>query len=125
LESLPANYQNQLIRLLPEFDQIHSKDGTLKASDTAMSNEYFVRFCTQYQEKLSENKLSEKAVEQAKSDTSRELAKLDPWKLKNYEPIWGRKLISQKASDDNEEDNLNTVLNQVSRRRKRRKVTRS
>lgn len=122
LRSLPIHCQNQLIRLLPEFDQIPRKDGSLRASDTAMNNEYFARFCTQYLEKLSDNKLSEKAVEQAKSDTSRELAKLDPWKLKNYEPIWGRKLNSQRINDDNEDDKLNRLLKQVAKRRKKPRI---
>lgn len=101
MQSLPQNCQAQLVRLLPEFDQIpDGTDGSLKASPTALSNEYFAKFCTQYLEKLSDNKLSDEAVEQAKNDTTKELAKLDPWKLKNFEPIWGKKLISQVLEDD-------------------------
>lgn len=128
LQSLPVHCQNQLVRLLPEFDQIAQKDGTLRPSETALTNEYFARFCTQYLEKLSDNKLSDKAVEQAKTDTSRELAKLDPWKLRNYEPIWGKKLISQALNDGEEEDMLDNLLRQVSKRRtysKRTKEKRS
>lgn len=100
LQSLPTHCQNHLIRLLPEFDQIQREDGSLQARPTALSNEHFVRFCALYVQKLSDNKLSEKAIEQAKSDAARELAKLDPWKLKNYEPIWGKKLISQRMDLD-------------------------
>lgn len=107
LQSLPRHCQNHLVRLLPEFDQLQLQDGNMQASPTALSNEYFARFCAQFVEKLSDNKLSEKAVEQAKSDTSRELAKLDPWKLKNYEPIWGKKLISQQLDDDNDDKDDN------------------
>lgn len=102
LRSLPTPCQNLLVGLLPKFDQITNEDGTLRPSDTALSNEYFVKFCSEYQEKLSDNKLSDEAVEQAKIDTSKELAKLDPWKLKNFEPMWGKKLMSQKLDDDDE-----------------------
>lgn len=100
LKTLPSQQQTQLIGLLPEFDQIPQPDGSLRASPTALSNEYFARFCAKFVDKLSESKLTEKALEQAKSDTSKELAKLDPWKLKNYEPIWGKKLKSQRLDRD-------------------------
>lgn len=124
LQSLPSHCQAQLIRLLPEFDQIANEDdGSLRASDSALSNEYFARFCTQYLEKLSDNKLSDEAIDQAKTDTSRELAKLDPWKLKNFEPIWGQKLISQTIDDEDEDKMLDRLLRQVSRRRSAGKRT--
>lgn len=103
LQTLPAHCQDQLIRLLPELDQILDEgSGCLRASETALNNEHFARFCSQYLEKLSDNKLSDKSIEQARTDTLRELAKLDPWKLKNFEPIWGKKLASQ--SFDTHED---------------------
>lgn len=103
LKSLPPQHQAQLTRLLPEFDQVFDKTtNSFKPSSTALSNEYFARFCSQYQEKLSDNKFSEEAMEQAKTDTQKELAKLDPWKLRNYEPIWGKKLASQIIDDNNE-----------------------
>lgn len=118
LQSLPSSCQTQLVRLLPKFDQVpKDSDGSLKASDTALSNEYFARFCLQYLEKLSDNKLSDEAVEQAKTDTSRELAKLDPWKLRNFEPIWGQKLISQTLDEDDEDQMLDKLLRQVSKGR--------
>lgn len=118
LQSLPKNSQDVLIRLLPKFDQIHNKtEGSVKASETALSNEYFARFCAQYQEKLSDNKLSNEAVEQAKNDTSKELAKLDPWKLKNFEPIWGKKLISQTTDSEDDDIMLERLLRRVSKRK--------
>lgn len=106
LRTLPKHCQDQLIRLLPELDQITDEEtGCLKASETALNNEHFARFCSQYLEKLSDNKLSDKSIEQAKADTLRELAKLDPWKLKNFEPIWGKKLASQ-SFDTHEETKM-------------------
>lgn len=115
LHSLPIQHQTQLIRLLPKFDRVCDKgDNTIKASATALSNEYFARFCSQFQEKLSDNKFSGEAVEQAKTDTSKELAKLDPWKLKNFEPIWGQKLISQSVEDEDENAVLDRLLQQIS-----------
>lgn len=112
LKLLPANCQTQLIRLLPELDQIKNQtDGTIEARETALSNEYFARFCTQYLGKLSDNKLSDEAVEQAKTDTSKELARLDPWKLRNYEPVWGQKLVSQSIDDEEDELSSEILLN--------------
>lgn len=124
LQSLPVHCQNQLIRLLPEFDQVRRNDGSLQASPTALSNEHFARFCAKYVEKLSENKLSDKAIEQAKNDATKELAKLDPWKLKNYEPIWGKKLISQRLDlDEGDDELLVKILKHVSKRRRLRSST--
>lgn len=113
-QSLPINSQTQLTTLLPKFDQIsHGSDALLKPSPTALSNEYFSRFCAQYVEKLSDNKLSEEAIEQAKNDTTKELSRLDPWKLRNYEPIWGQKLMSQTIDDEDEGKALDCLLKQV------------
>ena len=121
LKSLPTECQSQLVKLLPKLDQVTNKaDGILEVRDTALSNEYFARFCTQYLEKLSDNKLSDDAVEQAKSDTTKELSRLDPWKLKNYEPIWGQKLISQ-VIDDEEDDKSSEKLSHQTRKRSKEK----
>lgn len=121
LHSLPVHCQNHLIRLLPDFDQLQREDGSLQARPSALNNEHFARFCTQYVEKLSDNKLSEKAIEQAKSDASKEMAKLDPWKLKNYEPIWGKKLISQRMDlDEGDDEMLFKILKHVSKKKKLR-----
>lgn len=107
LQSLPTHCQTLLARLLPKFDQVvNENNGLVEASPTALNNEHFARFCSQFQEKLSDNKLCDDAVEQTKTDTSRELARLDPWKLRNYEPIWGQKLVSQILDDNEEEDEL-------------------
>lgn len=103
MQTLPLESQQQLIKLLPEFDQIDSDDPS-KLNKNVLNNEYFAKFCEQYLEKLSDNRLSVEAIEQAKADTNRDLSKLDPWKLKNYEPIWGQKLISQIMTNDEEED---------------------
>lgn len=96
LKTLSQDCQLTLIKLLPKLDQIlNQEDQKLMARESALSNEYFAEFCTQYQEKLSDNRLSEDALEQAKSEESKELAKIDPWKLKNFEPTWGKKLPSR------------------------------
>lgn len=104
LLTLPQDCQQQLVRLLPKFDQI-SVEGSdlLQANKVALNNEYFAKFCEKYIEKLSDNKLSEDAIEQARQDKNKELGKLDPWKLLNYEPIWGQKLISQTILSDEDE----------------------
>lgn len=103
LKSLPPNCQTLLVKLLPERDQIRDpKDGIVRPSPTALSNEYFTRFCAQYTEKLAANKFTDEAIEQAKTVKTKEFAKLDPWKLKNFEPIWGQKLISQDYDDSDE-----------------------
>lgn len=125
LRSLPLDRQGVLTRLLPKLDQIRTGEigdegggqGELKPSETALSNEYFARFCTQYQEKLSDSKLTDEAIEQARTDTSKELAKLDPWKLKHFEPIWGQKLISQTIDDQEEEQMIERILRQKTKRK--------
>lgn len=122
LKTLPDHSQSQLIRLLPKLDQITNKtDGKLEPRETALSNEYFARFCMQYIEKLSDNKLSDDAIEQAKSDTTKELAKLDPWKLRNYEPIWGEKLISQTIDDEEDDILSDKLLHRIRKKRSKEK----
>lgn len=125
LNSLPTHYQNQLVKLLPEPDQVTQEDGTLKPSDTALNNEHFARFCTQYLEKLTDNKLSEKAIEQAKLDVSKELARLDPWKLKNLEPIWGKKLVPYNSSDGYNDERIEQHLSDLAEDKQKSKRRRS
>lgn len=119
--SLPVHCQTQLVSLLPRFDQIgDEKTGLLRPGKTAMSNEYFVRFCQRFQEKLSENKLSGEAIEQAKIDTHKELGKVDLWKLRNYEPVWGKKLISQIIDEDDDSRTMQEIMSQIDKRNRRR-----
>lgn len=97
-ESLPNECKRQLVKLLPDIDQVNV-NGSLTPSETSLSNHHFARFCEQYTERLAENKLKPEAIEKRKNETTKELCKLDPWKLKNYEPIWGQKLISHSIED--------------------------
>lgn len=102
-ESLPDYCRWRLVTLLPKVDQVvESEDGAVEPSRSAFNNEFFARFCTQYTERLSDNKLTPESLEKRKNETNREYAKLDPWKLKNFEPIWGQKLESQTDDIDND-----------------------
>lgn len=123
LQSLPKKSQETLVNLLPKFDQTKTPDGLLQPTKTALNNEYFARFCSLYVEKLSDNKLSEDAIEQAKQDTNRELGKLDPWKLRNYEPIWGQKLVSQVIDDEDDDKMLDLLIAQVIKNKRSLKRT--
>ncbi|XP_053394409.1 polycomb protein Asx-like isoform X2 [Mercenaria mercenaria] len=99
--SLPANYQYKLITLLPECDRIVGKDSALRLSSTALNNEFFAKACTEWRERLSEAEFTPENQQRLKQEEEKEQFKLDPWKAKHFEPVWGQKCISDvpKADD--------------------------
>ncbi|XP_071964971.1 uncharacterized protein [Antedon mediterranea] len=91
--SLPPNYQHKLITLLPEPDRYRGSDNVLRISSSAMSNEFFARACTSWRESLSEGDFMPEAQLKIKQELEKEKVKLDPWKVKHFEPVWGQSTI--------------------------------
>ncbi|CAG2164111.1 unnamed protein product [Oppiella nova] len=94
--SLPLYYQYKLVQLLPKFDQVVTPDGWIKPSSSALSNEFFAKSCQSWLERLSDSKLTQESIQRRKVDVEKEKSKLDPFKVKNFEPIWGQPLESQR-----------------------------
>lgn len=122
-ESLPENCKSQLVKLLPDVDQfVDTQSGSRKPSDTSLNNEHFAKFCDNFTERLAKSLLKPEAIEKRKSETQKELCKLDPWKLKNYEPIWGQKLVSHSFHDLNSKGFEKVVSNAFKDRRTTKRV---
>ncbi|KAL4236341.1 putative Polycomb group protein asxl2 [Mactra antiquata] len=98
---LPSQYQYKLITLLPECDKIVGKDSALKLSSTALNNEFFAKACNEWRERLSEGEFTPENQQRLKQEEEKEQIKLDPWKAKHFEPVWGQKTVPEvpKADD--------------------------
>lgn len=102
--SLPPLYQYKLVQLLPSYDrpQIDLESSTIRLSTSTLNNEFFARACLEWRERLSEGEFTPENQLKLKSEAEREKNKLDPWKLKHFEPIWGEKGQSNPTTKKNE-----------------------
>ncbi|XP_065214391.1 polycomb protein Asx-like isoform X2 [Planococcus citri] len=90
--SLPPFYQYKLVQLLPQVDRIPvgtQSECVLRLNPTGLSNEFFNRACTEWKERLAEGEFTLENQQRRKQELEREKNKLDPWKVKHFEPIWG------------------------------------
>lgn len=88
---LPPLYQHKLVQLLPTVDRqvISNTNDSLRLQPSSLNNEFFARACLEWQERLAEGEFTPEHQQKLKSEADRERSKLDPWKLKHFEPIWG------------------------------------
>lgn len=89
-QKLPPLYQYRLMHLLPKVDTIiDPKTHSLRLSHSSLNNEFFAKACQEWREALCKGELTADTVQRSKVETERERSKLDPWKVKHFEPIWG------------------------------------
>lgn len=91
---LPPLYQYKLVQLLPNVDRqgmSSQPDVPTRLSTSGLNNEFFARACQEWRERLAEGEFTPENQQKIKSEAEREKSKLDPWKLKHFEPIWGEK----------------------------------
>ncbi|TRY61324.1 hypothetical protein TCAL_11153 [Tigriopus californicus] len=89
-QKLPPLYQYRLMHLLPKVDTIvDPKSHSLRLSHSSLNNEFFAKACQEWREALCKGELTPDTVQRSKLETERERSKLDPWKVKHFEPIWG------------------------------------
>nr|6CGA_B Chain B, Polycomb protein Asx [Drosophila melanogaster]6CGA_D Chain D, Polycomb protein Asx [Drosophila melanogaster] len=101
---LPPLYQYNLIQLLPSVDREASEleqpsssasggspSEAIRLSASCLNNEFFARACLEWRERLSEGEFTPENQLKLKTEAEREKNKLDPWKLKHFEPFWGEK----------------------------------
>lgn len=60
-----------------------------RLSHSSLNNEFFAKACQEWREALCKGELTADTVQRSKVETERERSKLDPWKVKHFEPIWG------------------------------------
>lgn len=92
---LPPLYQYKLGQLLPSVDRL-TPSGRLNSS--SLNNEFFARACIEWQESLSGGEFTPENQQKMKTEAEREKSKIDPWKIKHFEPFWGEKLRKEKSS---------------------------
>lgn len=91
---LPPLYQHKLVQLLPNVDRPNTSvqpDIPTRLSSSGLNNEFFARACLEWRERLAEGEFTPENQQKLKCEAEREKSKLDPWKLKHFEPIWGEK----------------------------------
>ncbi|XP_019761548.2 polycomb protein Asx isoform X2 [Dendroctonus ponderosae] len=95
--SLPVLYQNKLSQLLPLVDRQlvnNSTDPNCIEISSGLNNEFFARACLEWQDRLAEGEFTPENQQKLKLEADKERSKLDPWKLKHFEPIWGDRSLS-------------------------------
>lgn len=104
---LPPLFQFKLMQLLPQVDNVvDTTTRSVKLSQSSLNNEFFAKACQEWREQLNKGELLPEAIARAKSDEEKERLKLDPWKAKHFEPIWGQSrhdYSSWAAEEDAEE----------------------
>ncbi|XP_043273151.1 polycomb protein Asx isoform X2 [Venturia canescens] len=83
-QGLPPLYQRKLAQLLPAVDR-------QDAATSGLNNEFFSRACLEWRKRLAEGEFTPENQQRLKMEAERDKNKLDPWKLKHFEPIWGDK----------------------------------
>lgn len=110
---LPPLFQHSLVQLLPSVDRPSAIDGDsaqIRLNASALNNEFFARACLDWRERLAGGELTPENQNKLKTEAEREMSKLDPWKLKHFEPIWGDKSYrSKKISSDSNSDDRPTI----------------
>lgn len=111
---LPAHYQYTLTPLLPQCDRIMQTDGALRMGPTALHNEFFTKACVEWRERLSEGEFTPDNQQRIKHEEDKEHTRMDKWKVKHFEDVWGQK-SKRKRSSCSQIDSTAAVLPPVSR----------
>ncbi|KAL5289494.1 ASXL2 family protein [Megaselia abdita] len=104
---LPSTFQYKLIQLLPSVDRPMvepNADATInpiRLNSSSLNNEFFARACLEWSQRLGEGEFTSENQAKIKSEADKERSKLDPWKMKHFEPLWGDK--SGKGTSSTEE----------------------
>lgn len=61
------------------------------AATSGLNNEFFARACQEWRKRLSEGEFTPENQHRLKLEAEKDKSKLDPWKLKHFEPIWEEK----------------------------------
>ncbi|UXI22100.1 structural constituent of cuticle [Sarcoptes scabiei] len=86
--NLPDYCKYHLIKLLPNKDQIISSNNVTSASENAFANEYFSRAIKSFSERLKGGKLTNQYLKRLKKRKQKQKLRLDPLKLKYFEPYF-------------------------------------
>lgn len=120
---LPPNYQYKLLQLLPECDRCIGPDSGMRLSCTAFNNEFFAKACQEWTQRLADGELTPENQARLIQEEEKEQSKLDPWKVKHFEPVWGKRRIKHEVPKADMPSPASEVHPVVSRRPQIRQAT--
>ncbi len=60
-----------------------------RLNHSSLNNEFFAKASQEWKERLLRGDFTPEALQKTKLDAERDRSKLDPWKARHFEPIWG------------------------------------
>lgn len=86
----PEN-QKVLIESLPLVDRPSKENQGVDLNPSSINNEFFNRACIEWRDRLSNGEFTNEHQTKLRAEQEREKSKIDPWKARNFEGIWGIK----------------------------------
>lgn len=89
----PEN-QKILIESLPLVDRpsaMSKENQSIELNPSSINNEFFNRACVEWRDRLSNGEFTNEHQTKLRAEQEREKSKIDPWKARNFEGIWGIK----------------------------------
>lgn len=89
----PEN-QKILIESLPLVDRpvgFSKENQSIELNPSSINNEFFNRACLEWRDRLSNGEFTNESQMKLRAEQEREKSKIDPWKARNFEGIWGIK----------------------------------
>lgn len=90
----PEN-QKILIECLPLVDRPSAsfkENQIIELNNGAINNEFFNRACIEWRDRLAYGEFTNEHQTKLRVELERDRAKIDPWKARNFEGIWGLKI---------------------------------
>uniref|UniRef100_T1INL3 DEUBAD domain-containing protein n=1 Tax=Strigamia maritima TaxID=126957 RepID=T1INL3_STRMM len=104
--SLPQLCQYKLMQLLPEVDRVVNADSVVRLAATALNNEFFGRACQDWRERLSDGEFIPENQSKLKAEAEKDQGKLDQWKLRHFEPVWGQETVKEDEKEEIVEEEI-------------------
>lgn len=89
----PEN-QKILVESLPLVDRptvLSTEHQSVELNLSSINNEFFNRACIEWRDRLSNGEFTNEHQTKLRAEHEREKSKIDPWKARNFEGIWGIK----------------------------------
>lgn len=91
---LSSENQKILIESLPLVDRpvgFSKENHGIDLNPSSINNEFFNRACLEWRDRLSNGEFTNESQMKLRAEQEREKSKIDPWKARNFEGIWGIK----------------------------------
>lgn len=104
---LTPESQKILIESLPLVDRPSPADNDrFELNPSSINNEFFNRACVEWRDRLAYGEFTNEHQTKLRAEQEREKSKIDPWKARNFEGIWGIK----SSPANNVKDNLSEII---------------